>query len=158
MFEQAQMQHAWLERLVGEWKVESECRMGPDKPPQITTARITCRMVGKLWLLLETVGDPSPDGDWSTIMTLGFDARQQCYVGTFIGSMMTHLWQYRGVLDAAGKVLPLDSEGPKFDGSGTTRYRDTVEIVDSDCWLFYGDVLSDDGSWNRLMSSTNRRI
>ena len=45
-------------------------------------------------------------------MTLGYDPVQKRFVGTFIGSMMTHMWIYNGTLDAAGKVLTLDTEGP----------------------------------------------
>jgi hypothetical protein len=91
-------------------------------------------------------------------MTLGFDPKQQRYIGTFIASMMTHLWPYTGVLDASGRKLPLDSEGPKFDGSGMTKYRDTIEVVDHDHWTFSGDVLADDGSWQSIMTSHNRRV
>ena len=43
--------------------------------------------------------------------------------------MMTHLWVYDGALDAAGKVLTLDAEGPSFTGDGTTaKYQDVIEI------------------------------
>lgn len=28
-----QKEHQWLHQLVGEWTYETECVMGPDKPP-----------------------------------------------------------------------------------------------------------------------------
>ena len=34
------------------------------------------------------------------IMTLGYDPQKKRFVGTLIGSMMTHLWVYDGALDA----------------------------------------------------------
>ena len=57
------------------------------------------------------------------IMTLGYDPQKKRYVGTWIGSMMTHLWVYDGALDAAGKVLTLDAEGPAWPATG--RWRST---------------------------------
>jgi len=39
-------------------------------------------------------------------------------VGTFVGSMMTHLWLYEGEREVNSEVLPLDSEGPSFSGDG----------------------------------------
>jgi hypothetical protein len=32
------------------------------------------------------------------------------FVGTFVGSTMTHLWVNEGVLEAAGRALTLDTE------------------------------------------------
>ena len=58
-------------------------------------------------------------GPATTLMTLGYDPEKKRFVGTWIGSMMTHLWIYDGALDAAGKVLTLDAEGPSFAGDGT---------------------------------------
>ena len=44
--------------------------------------------------------------------------------------MMTHLWLYEGELDAAGKVLTLDADGPSFtDPSATAKYQDVIEFV-----------------------------
>ncbi len=42
-----------------------------------------------------------PDGSTSrSIMTLGLiDPQQKRFVGTFIASMMTHLWVYNGAFD-----------------------------------------------------------
>jgi hypothetical protein len=46
---------------------------------------------------------------------------------------MTHLWPYNGTLDAAGKVLTLDSEGPSFSGDGTmAKYQDIIEFIGDD--------------------------
>ena len=54
-------------------------------------------------------------------MTLGFDPQKGGYVGTWIGSMTSFLWIYRGTLDRAEKILTLDTEGPNFDGEGLAR-------------------------------------
>lgn len=164
MFEQPQAEHAWLEQLVGEWRMEGECQGEPGQEPMKNTGRMVCRMLGGLWLIGEGEGEmPGSDQICRSIMTLGYNPKQQRYVGTFVASMMTHLWPYSGVVDASGKKLPLDSEGPKlgdsgFDGSGMTNYRDTIEIVDQNHWIFSGEMQADDGSWVPLMRSDNYRV
>ena len=52
------------------------------------------------------------------IMTLGYDPQKKRFVGTWIGSMMTYLWVYDGELDASGKVLTLNAEGPNMQVAG----------------------------------------
>lgn len=158
MFEKPQSEHNWLSQLVGGWVSQSECQMGPDAPPEKSTGRLSCRMLGGLWLIAEGTAD-SPEGEpMTSIITLGYDPVKKKYIGNFIASMMTHLWPYSGVLDDSGKRLPLDSEGPRFDGvEGMAKYRDTIEIIDNDHWKFYGELQVEDGSWVRIMTSENRR-
>lgn len=47
----------------------------------------------------------------TTIMTIGYDPHRQRFVGTFVASMMTHLWMYEGALDDGERVLTLETEG-----------------------------------------------
>jgi hypothetical protein len=62
-------------------------------------------------------------------MTLGYDPQTQRFVGSFVASMMTHLWPYNGTLNAEGTVLTLDAEGPSFAGDGATaKYQDIIEF------------------------------
>lgn len=90
-------------------------------------------------------------------MTLGFDPAKNSYVGTFIGSMMTNIWMYHGIVDASQKRLPLDTEGPRFDGSGMCNYRDTIEFIDQDSWLFTSEMQNDDGQWGQFMCGKHTR-
>lgn len=156
MFAKPQPEHQWLDQLVGQWKFEHDCQM-PDGSKSTTHGKMSCRSLGGMWLICESSGE-SPDGSaWSSIMTLGFDPAQNQYVGTFVGSMMPNLWPYLGVLDATGKRLPLNSKGPKFDGNGTCAYRDTIEIIDQDSWLFISELQADDGAWAQFMSGKHTR-
>ena len=92
------------------------------------------------------------------LMTLGFDPAKGTFVGTWIGSMMTHLWVYaEGRLDAGGRVLTLESEGPSMTGEGLARYRDVVEVVDDDHRTLTGNVLGEDGAWQPMMTVRYRR-
>jgi len=90
-------------------------------------------------------------------MTLGFDTNKGCYVGTFIGSMMANIWIYEGILDSTEKRLLLETEGPAFVGDGNCKYRDTIEIVDADQWLFTSEFQNEAGQWIRFMNGKHIR-
>jgi len=47
--------------------------------------------LGGLWIVAKGEGEIPDGGTGNTIMTLGYDPRTTA-IGTFIGSMMMHLW------------------------------------------------------------------
>ena len=148
-------EHAWLRQLVGKWRVEMP---GPDGPATVGGAE-TVRMLGEVWLLAESRGQ-MPDGSPSqSQLLLGYDPAQHGFVGTWVGSMMNHLWVYRGgTLDPQRRVLSLPSEGPSFDVPGKlVQYRDETELVSADERLLHGNALGDDGRWTRFMTARYRR-
>jgi Protein of unknown function (DUF1579) len=153
MYTEPQKEHQWLDRFIGEWITESECSMGPDQPPAKTKGTEVVRSLGGLWIVAEGEGD-MPDGNpGQTLMTLGFDSQSDRYVGTFIGSMMTHLWVYNGSLDADGKILTLDTEGPNFTQNFITKYKDIIEFVSNDHRMMTSQILGDDGNWLQFMTA-----
>jgi hypothetical protein len=98
----------------------------------------------------------TPDGKPSkSVITLGYDPAKKKFVGTFIASMMTHLWPYEGTLQ--GDVLTLDSEGPSMKGDGMQKYQDIVEIKDADTYVLSSQIVGDDGAWTKFMSMTFTR-
>ena len=151
-------EHLWLSRLVGEWTIRGEYRMGPDQPTTETTGRESVRSLGKLW----TIGEWFSGGDAAecdSIMTLGFDPRQGRFVGTFVTGAMTHLWPYVGTLDPESRRLTLDSEGPDFlGGEGMSRYQDIIEFQDDDHRTLTARVLGSDGEWRTFMTTHARRV
>jgi hypothetical protein len=97
-------------------------------------------------------------GPMTSIMTLGYDPQKERFVGTFIASMMTHLWPYEGTLDAAGKVLTLDSEGPSFTGDGrVVKYQDVIEWKSDDHRTLSSRALGDDGKWGLFFMTAHYR-
>ena len=97
-------------------------------------------------------------GAATTLMTLGYDPTTRRYVGTWVGSMMTHLWIYDGALNAAERVLTLESDGPSMAGDGKmARYRDAIEQKSDDHRVLTSSVLGDDGKWQQFMTMTYRR-
>ena len=151
-----QKEHLWLSKFVGDWSMEAECLMGLAQPPVKTTGTQTVRMLGNLWMVGEGEGE-CPDGTMAkSIITLGYAPEKQRFVGTFIASMMTHLWPYEGTLD--GNVLTLDSEGPNFSGDGSTvKYQDVVEHVDDDHWILRSRMPGEDSKWVEFMTAHYRR-
>jgi hypothetical protein len=154
----AQKEHDWLQKLVGNWTAEMECVMGPDQPPMKSKGTESTRSIGGLWTQGEGKGD-TPDGTPVTsFMTLGYDPARQRFVGTFIASMMTHMWVYEGTLDAGGKVLTLDTEGPVFGAEGKmTKYKDIITVVDDNHRILTSRMLGDDGQWTEFMTAHYRR-
>ena len=153
-----QKEHAWLQQLVGEWTSEAEATMEPGKPPETFRGTESVRSLGGLWMLAEGQGDMPGGGTATTLMTLGYDPSTKRYVGTWIGSMMTHLWVYDGALDAAERALALEAEGPHMtDQARMTKYRDVIEFKSTDHRVLTSHVLGDDGQWHEFMTANYRR-
>jgi hypothetical protein len=153
-----QKEHQWLQKLVGEWTYEADVAMKPGEPPTKCTGTESVRSLGPLWILAEGEGEIPCWGPATTMMTLGYDPQKKRYVGTWVGSMMSHLWVYDGALDAAGLALALDTEGPSMAGDGKmAKYQDVIEFKSDDHRLLISQVLGDDGKWHQFMSTTYRR-
>jgi hypothetical protein len=154
-----QKEHEWLTKLVGDWTMEGECMMGPDQPPMKSKAKETVRSLGGLWIVAEGEGD-MPNGEPAvTMMSLGYDPLTKRYVGTWIGSMMTHMWVYDGEMSASGTTLTLNAEGPDFlDPTKKSKYQDIIEIVSDDHRVLKSQVQGADGKWMHFMTANYRRV
>jgi hypothetical protein len=152
-------QHEWLHRLVGEWQFEGESVFADGESTMKTSGTESVRKLGDAWVLCEGRGPMG--GDLAlTQFTFGYDPAKGHFVGTFIGSMMTHLWIYhRGELDAAGRTLALYAEGPAFDGPPGTmaQYRDSIEMVGPDERLLLSHLKGSDGKSIQFMTTRYRR-
>lgn len=148
----------WLHQLLGEWETESECSMGPNVPPIKTQGREVVRLLGKLWAICEGTGNTPDGGSHASIMTLGYDLTRKQFVGSFIASSMAHFWPYVGSLDATGKVLTLESEGPSFHDEGSmAKYHDVIEVLSHEHRTLTASVQNADGSWHEFMKAHYHR-
>jgi hypothetical protein len=154
-----QKEHHWLQKLVGEWTCEGEAMCEPGKPPMKWEATESVRSVGGVWIIGEGRGEMPGSGEpTTTLLTLGYDPQKKRYVGTFIGSMMTNLWVYDGSMDASGKVLTLDTEGPNMAAQGKmAKYKDIIEFKTDDVRLLRSEMQGEDGKWSQVMTATYRR-
>jgi hypothetical protein len=154
-----QKEHQWLQQLVGEWTYEGEATMVPGQPPSKFDGSERVRSLGGLWILAEGQGEMPGCGAATTVLTLGYDPQQQRYVGTWIGSMMTHLWLYEGSLDAAGRVLTLNAEGPDMAAAGKmAQYKDVIDLKSDDHRVLTSHMRGEDGEWHGFMTAHYRRV
>lgn len=158
-----QQQHEWLQQLRGEWTMEwtmeGSCDPGPGEPPMRSTGTETVRGLGDFWVVCEGESEMPGGGPGRMLMTLGYDTFKKAFVGSWAGSMMSGMFFYHGTLDAMGKVLTLDTEGPSFNDDGkTAKYQDVITIKSPDERQLHSQVLQADGSWKRFMTSTYRRV
>jgi hypothetical protein len=152
-----QKEHAWLQQFVGEWETEAEAVIEPGKPPMKCQGTEKARAIGGLWVVSE-ITSSLPGQTMTGLMTIGYDAEKKKYVGTWIDSMTPHLWKYEGSVDAAGKILTLEAEGPNMMVPGKmAKYRDVTELKNKDHKVLTSSMLGDDGKWTTFMTMQARR-
>jgi len=152
-----QKEHDWLKQLAGEWESDAEIHMEPGKPPVKSKGTESGRMLGGFWLIAdgksEVMGMP-----FTNVFTLGYDAEKKKYVGTWVDSMGGYLWKYEGSVDASGKILTLDTDGPCPLAPGkTSKFKETIELKSKDNKYFTSSIQGDDGKWTTLVTVNSRR-
>lgn len=152
-------EHQWLQKLVGEWRVQSEMNMGPDKPAMTSEGTESVKSVGGLWAFSEGESN-MPDGSSMTLYaTLGYDVSFKEYRGCWFASMSSHLWKQTGTLSADGKTMTLDCVGPHMEKDGeTANYRDVIEIIDADHRTLTSYGQDEKGEWQQFMKASYTRI
>ncbi len=142
-----QPEHKLLEQFVGQWEGESEVTMTPGQPPMKVKGSESARMIGGFWMVAEhqtTFGEMK----FTAIMTLGYDPKTKKYIGTWIDSVMNHMWKYEGTVDETGKIFTLLAEGPNPAApNGVSTYRDVFEFKTPDHKVLTSSVQTPDGGW-----------
>jgi hypothetical protein len=113
-------EHDWLQQFVGYWETEMECYIEPGKRPAKTKGTESVRSIGGLWIVAEGKS-AIMDKAMTSILTLGYDFEQKKYVGTWVASCTTHLWQYESSVDLATETQ--FSKDPGY--SVTTPFEST---------------------------------
>jgi hypothetical protein len=147
-------EHEWLQQLAGEWTAESEITMDPTKTPMKKKGTESSRMIGGFWLQAENKSDFMGQ-PFTGLLTLGYSPEKKKYIGTWIDSMTSTLWTYEGTVDAEGKKLTLDSEGPGMDGK-PCKFKESIEVKDKDHKVF-SSAIEKDGKWVTHMTISYTR-
>lgn len=140
--------HRWLHRLIGRWAATPAEGYGDGAPGWIEEVRA----VGDIWVVAEGRGEGPGGQPMTTLVQLGHDPAMGHFVGTWIGSMMNHMWLYTGTLDATGERLTLDCEGPDCGSPGrVARYQDIIAFFDPDHRALISRMEGEDGQWREIM-------
>ncbi len=150
-------EHRWLHKFVGEWTTNSKASTGPDQPPMECSGTIESRMIGEFWVVNEMQGTPQGI-PMRGLQTIGYDATKKKYVGTWVDSMMNHLWIYEGTVDESGNKLTLEADGPNFMGDGeVAKFRDAYEFKSPDHIIVSSSMLGSDGKWVTFMTGESKK-
>ncbi|MEO1496314.1 MAG: DUF1579 domain-containing protein [Planctomycetota bacterium] len=162
-------EHALLQRFVGQWETAGECDGAAEKDgaeqegaeedgAMVNRGTITGRMLGERWVVCEYTMNAGGARIEATL-TLGYDTRQQKYVGTWIDSMQNQLWVYEGDYDPETQTLTLDTEGPNLMGDGQmTPFRDAHQFVSDDEMVSRSSAVDETGAWVTFMESRATRV
>lgn len=149
-------EHAWLQRLTGDWISEVEFCCAPGQSIK-TTGSEHARMLGGFWFVTESASD-STEMPFSSIFSVGYDPVKGKYIGTWIDTMLSKLWTYEGDVNELGTVLTLNATGSCPHEPGRVRqFRERIELVDKDHKVFTSSILEEDGSWTTCVTVQSRR-
>jgi hypothetical protein len=152
-------EHEWLQKLVGEWRIESEMVMGPGGPTMKSEGTASVRSLGGLWAFSENK-EAMPDGTaMDSYFALGYDVSFKEYRGCTFMSASSHLWKYVGELSADGKTMTLNCEGPSMTQDGETAlYRDVIELIDENHRTLTSFGQDEKGEWQKFMTAHYSRV
>ena len=115
------------------------------------------RMLGGFWVVSEMKIEAMGTQE-TALQTIGYDPQAKKYVGTWVDSMVNHMWKYEGTVDDSGKILTLKAEGPNFMVAGKlAKFRDVYEFKSKDEIATSSQMLGEDGKWVTFMTGTSRR-
>jgi hypothetical protein len=153
-----QEEHHWLLQLEGEWTVEVEILLEPGQPSMRSKGTESIQAIGPFWIVAESTGT-FMDKPFHGVMTLGYDASKQRYIGTWVDSSTSHLWLYDGTLEAAQNRLTLTGEGPSaVNPRNFAKFREVIELKSPDYRTFTSSMRQDNGKWAVTMINHYRRI
>jgi len=81
-----------------------------------------------------------PDFPYEQILTIGYDAAKEKYIGTIVDSMTSHLCQFEGSFDATGKILTYETEGPVPNPQTPSKFREVTELKSPDHKVFTSSI------------------
>jgi len=149
-------EHEWLAQLAGEWESTMKCEAEPGKVMEGKSSE-KARMLGGFWIVSEGQGEMM-GGKFSSILTLGYDPEKKKFIGTWVDSMTSTMWQYTGTLDEATNTLTLESEGPSpMEPGKTCKFKEVIVIKDKDHKTFTSNIQGEDGKWKEMMTASSTR-
>lgn len=152
-------EHQWLQKLVGEWRIETEMNMGPGTPQQTAHGTESVKNFGGLWAFSEGNTTMPGGAPMQYYFTLGYDVSAKEYRAGWFASVSSHLWKYVGELSADGTVMTLSCVGPNMMKDGeTANYRDVIELLDENHRTLTSYGQDETGEWQLFMKAHYTRV
>lgn len=128
--------HAKLAPFVGEFTFEARMRMAPDAPWSPSTGTMSTRWIlGGRFQLSEYRSESADMGSFEGIGLLGYDNAKERYVSTWLDTWGTMIPPAaEGELDGDALTLHLELVNPVTQK--TERYREVIQLVDSNTYTF----------------------
>ncbi|MCO8122414.1 DUF1579 domain-containing protein [Stieleria sp. TO1_6] len=154
----AEKEHAWLQKFNGQWESNSKSIASDQSPEVECTGSMSSRMLGEFWVINRFEGEAGGQS-FQAIQTIGYDTTKKKYVGSWVDSMLNHMWQYSGTVSEDGKRLELVADGPNFmDGGKLTKFRDSYEFQSPDVCIATSEIQNEDGKWTVMMQGKMTRV
>lgn len=151
-----QKEHDLLKQFVGEWETEMDTS-GPGEKPMTCKGTMSSKMLGGFWIVSE-IETEMMGAPMKGLQTIGYDPKSKKYIGTWVDTMMNHLWKYSGSVDEKGKTLTLEADGPSFTGDDKlAKYRDAYEFKSKDHIVMTSSAQGEDGKWVIFMTGNLKR-
>jgi hypothetical protein len=140
-------EHQLLKKFVGQWEADNRTVPEPGQPEMECKGESTAKMIGDLWVTIELQADMQGT-KIHALQTIGYDPEKKKYVGTWVDSMINHLWKYEGTYDKTTNVLVMEAEGPNMMEPGkVASYRDSFEFKSPDHIIGTSSMKDDKGEW-----------
>jgi hypothetical protein len=150
-------EHELLKQFAGDWKLTAEAEAAPGQEPIKAEGTESATMLGEFWLIGKSDSKMAGMSN-SSVLTIGYDPKEEQYIGTFYCTADSTLWKYAGEMDESGKKLTLKTEGPSmFDPMKTAKYREVLELVDPDHKTFTSFIEGPDGKWMKMVEMKYER-
>lgn len=125
-------EHELLKQFVGEWTAECKFWMDPSQPAMEMKGTETCTLgPGGFWITSvfkgEAFGKP-----FEGRATTGYSPFKKKFVGTWIDSMVPHLFTTEGTIDEAGKVITFTADALDPAAGTPVKERWVIEIKGAD--------------------------
>lgn len=157
-FPQPTAEHKWLEQFVGDWETTAKSEESPDVPSMTCEGTIKSQMLGGFWVVNRTTNKVQ-GMEIEAVQSIGYDPKKKKYIGTYVDSVMSHMWIYEGTVDKTGKILTLEAEGPNMMEPGkTAMYRDIYEFKSKDEIIATAQYQDPSGNWVTMMKGTAKRV
>src|SRR5512143_2009372 len=145
--------HKLLARLEGSWITKTRGFAEPGKPPMESTGTCEQKMIlGGHYLEQVYSGDMMGE-TFTGINVIGYDNHTKMYVSTWIDSMSTAIYYFRGSASADGRTITQESS---YDDPvrGPLLWRSVTRIVDDDTLEYERYIKPKGGKENKEMEMT----